>query len=63
MRRVLMTDGCLYTTMLSQESETFHVVCHDCEFESLEADSGDASRLADDHAAQTNHSTRYARIQ
>jgi hypothetical protein len=49
--------------MLSQESETFHVVCHDCEFESLEADSGDASRLADDHAAQTNHSTRYARIQ
>jgi len=53
----------LCTTMLSHENETFHIVCRDCAFESLESDSTAARRLADEHAATADHSTQYARIQ
>ncbi|WP_318569643.1 hypothetical protein [Salinigranum marinum] len=49
--------------MLSPENATFHIVCRDCAFESLESDSTAARRLADEHAATADHSTQYARIQ
>jgi hypothetical protein len=45
------------------ETETFHVVCRDCEFESLVRDPADARRLADDHTETTDHTTQYARIE
>jgi hypothetical protein len=58
-----MMGACLYGNMLSPETETFHIVCRDCAFESLESDSTAARRLADEHAATADHSTQYARIQ
>jgi hypothetical protein len=49
--------------MITQQDQTFHVVCRDCEFEELAADSVEASRLVDDHVADVDHDARYARIQ
>jgi hypothetical protein len=53
----------LHKDMLTPETETFHIVCRDCAFESLESDSIAARRLADEHASTADHSTQYARIQ
>ncbi|WP_372911827.1 hypothetical protein [Salinigranum sp.] len=49
--------------MLSRERQTFHVVCHDCSFESLTASEAEASRLADAHRTEDGHQAQYARIQ
>ncbi|WP_162562432.1 hypothetical protein [Salinigranum rubrum] len=49
--------------MLTQGRQTFHVVCHDCSFESLTESEAEASQLADAHRAERNHQTRYAKIQ
>ncbi|WP_201740108.1 hypothetical protein [Salinigranum halophilum] len=49
--------------MLSQERQTYHVVCHDCAFESLTQTNAEARRLSQAHATEADHQTRYARIQ
>ncbi len=49
--------------MLTQDHQTYHVICHDCSFESLTDSETEASQLADGHRAERDHQTRYARIQ
>ena len=46
----------------AQNVGTFHVVCHDCSFESLTADEAEARELAHRHEDTTAHSVRFARI-
>jgi hypothetical protein len=49
--------------MLSQEHHTYHVVCHDCSFESLTTSKSEARELSASHGAESGHQTRYARIE
>ncbi|EJN61341.1 hypothetical protein [Halogranum rubrum] len=40
----------------------FHVVCRDCNVESLVETETAAAELADAHAAESNHTVKFARV-
>lgn len=48
---------------MSSNDRTFHVVCRDCQTESIVDTKSAAKELVDDHATDSDHAVDFARIE